>query len=96
MLVTVYAEYFSIIMKVGLWSNIVLAGCCAILFVIEYRSIKEYLQRLWMQMKSSDRGRKIIYIMSLMIFGILFICVSAQKKSPCGHGLISRAGNQMD
>lgn len=80
MLATVYAEYFSLIMKVGLWANIVLAGCCAILFVIEYRQVRAYLQRLWMQMKSRDRGKKIIYIISLVIFGLLFICVSAQKS----------------
>ena len=80
MFTTVYAEYFSLIMKVGLCANIVLVGCCTVLVGIEYRSIKEYLQKLWMQMKSRDRSRKIIYIISLMIFGLLFICVSAQKS----------------
>ena len=80
MLVTVYAEYFSLVMKVGLWANIVLTGCCAILFVIEYRQVKEYLQKLWRRMKSRDRSRTIVYFVSLVVFGLLFICVAAQKS----------------
>lgn len=77
---TVYAEYFSLVMKVGLWANIVLVGLCVLIIALEYRPVAEYLQELWVRQKNRDKTKIIIYAISFIVFGVLFICISAQRS----------------
>lgn len=60
---TVYAQYFSLITKVGLLANLILIGVCLVVIVLCRHSIAFYLQDAW---KKSSIGKK-------LMLGLLFV-----------------------
>ncbi len=78
--ITAYAEYFSLFFKVGMWANIILMLCCTTILLIARKEIGKYLQDKMVYVKDTYSKRTLLlYTITLLIFGILFLGLTCQK-----------------
>ena len=69
--VTVYAQFFSLVCKVGLLANLILCTVCLVIVLIDRKALGSKLKVLWSDIKrkgSGKRGRMLVILFLFLLF----------------------------